>query len=97
MVDYLLNGSLSVLPFCCTWLIRYCPGFFAAAIASASVENAFLPSFQVIEIWQKVANLKYPILFLSAIVCICAFLCSQFVGLIHVVQYANKAKRCFYG
>lgn len=73
-------------------------------MASASLANAFLPSFQVMEIWQKVASLKYPILVLLAIVSIVNSLdqklvdyASQFVEAFELVQYLNIAERGFYG
>jgi len=69
MGDQTENGCKSWRPFSSTLLMRYCPGVFADSRARSSDAKAFLPSFQVIEIWQKVANLKYPTFVRSAFVC----------------------------
>ena len=105
MIDYgTTKGSRSVRPAECTRLMRYLPGLRAAAIAASAVSKAVLPSFQVMEIGQNVASLKYPVFVRLALVCMMAafgwrhvFGGTQFAESIGVVQAQPIEKGCFYG
>lgn len=105
MIDYeTTKGSRSVRPAECTRLIRYLPGLRAAVVAASLVSKAVLPSFQVIEIGQNVASLKYPVFVRLAVVCMMAAFGlrhdlerSKFVESIGIVQAQAIGKRCFYG